>query len=73
MEPNEADLSTQSEILEFKDVFAEEMKKEEEYVPIDSKLVESDGPKFQYHLSSIITHLGNSSTECGHYVADVFR
>ena len=59
--------------MEFRDVFADEMGKEMDDLPMDKTLLESDRAKCQYRLSATITHLGNSSTQSGHYVADVYR
>ena len=73
-EANEVRLSSNSEVIEFRNAFVDEMTKEAEYSQIKLKLGQkADDTNFEYKLSAIITHLGNSSTKCGHYVADVFR
>ena len=68
-------LSSKPEVMEFRNAFVDEMTKQPEDVQINMSLDQkaSDDSRFKYKLLAVITHLGNSGTQCGHYVADVFR
>ena len=68
-------LSSYSEDVEFRDAFIDEMTKEtdESQIYLNISKHSSDDADFEYKLSGIITHLGNSSTQCGRYIADVYR
>ena len=68
-------LSSKPEVMEFRNAFVDEMTKQTEDSQINLSLDQkaSDDTRFKYKLLAIIAHLGNSGTQCGHYVADVFR